>query len=726
MAENLISTNVSAKQLKFKPGGTPTSFAVSVMNNSDRFASFQVEVLAAAADSHQSADWYKISPEVSSKNPPGDLTQFNVVITDTPKPGFVGMTTLTVRIFSIELREESREVLRLTVEEGTGNILLELELPVREFRKYPGEQIDIPIRVYNPSQLPTNVLLKFLGFEPSWLISGQQNHLQVPPGEKSETSFSCQLPFGASAPSQVYPFTIEATHTNGPLVQVEGIVNLLPMGSLDFSCYPEKHRIPSQRVWAFWRSEPVEYELQFENASNLLQQVNIAIAEEEQQQCTLEVIPEAAELEPESTSQLSLVAQAKRPWLGRMKQLLLPVSAVWSDRRVDTRNEDKNLELIVLPVVPFWLQVGVVILLLWLAWSLSWLNPANSRHKKAVNSVEFNGVGENFVSSSTDQTIIEWNVKGFSFFQPLTHPKIRQIGKDTKAIRVVRYKPVDNNMVAAGLENGEIHLWDVVKKEEKPMRSFFLDKADRVFALEFTQSSRYLFSGHGSGRVFQWNILDNLNPLSTDSNGNQQTNPKQFDFSIYGIKLLGQNDSNLVVAGRNNQLVVWNWQEDKLRSIPYPRPGSQSDYIDSLDTSFFKPNLLVTADNQGYITLWDLQTCLGEGTQPCGTVIDQWSNGHGGKPVRSVALSNDGCYLASAGDDGKMMFWPLTADGTRAEEFLNGKEVGHSSRNLPLNSIDIKEVDQYVLIASGSDDTRVRVKKVKQLPKLGCDVPLGN
>ena len=722
MAENLISTNVSPKQLKFKPGGSPTSFVVSVVNNSDRFASFQVEVLAAAADSNPSADWYKISPEVSTKNPPGDSTQFNVTILDTPKPGFVGMTTLTVRVFSMELRDESREVLRLTVEQGTGYILLELELPVREFQKAPGEQLEIPVRVYNPSQLSTNVLLKFLGFESSWLMSGLERRLQVPPGQKSETSFSCELPFGAQAPSQIYPFTIEATHTNGPPTQIEGSLKLLPMGFLDFSCHPQKHQIPPKQPWAFWRTDPVTYELQFENASNLLQQVKVAIAEEEQQQCTLEVIPEAAELEPESTTQLSLVAQAKRPWLGRMKKLLLPISAVWSDRRVDTRNETQNLELVIMPVVPFWLQVGVLILLLWLAWWYSWLNPANSRHKDAVNSVQFNGVGDDFVSSSKDQTIIEWTVNGFSIFHPLTNPKIGQVGKASQAVRVVRYKPVDNDIVAAGLGNGEIQLWDIVKKQKEPISSFSDNRADRVLALEFTQSSRYLFSGHGSGWVFQWDILDNLNRLSANSNTNQKPiRQQQFDFAIYGMKLLGQDDKNLVIAGRNNQLRIWNWEQNKLRSIPYPRRGSQSDYIESLDTAILQPHLLVTADNQGYITLWDVEECLKDGDRPCGTVIDQWSNGHGGKPVRSVALSNDGCYLASAGDDGKMMFWPLTANGTRAEEYLNGEEVGHSFRNQPLNSIDIREVNKYVLIASGSDDTRVRVKQVKQLPQLGCD-----
>lgn len=181
---------------------------------------------------------------------------------------------------------------------------------------------------------------------------------------------------------------------------------------------------------------------------------------------------------------------------------------------------------------------------------------------------------------------------------------------------------------------------------------------------------------------------------------------------------MGKDDTNLAIGGRYNQLVVWNWENDELLQVPYPQ-GGQDDYILSLDNAEFNPELLVTADNQGAITLWNMQNCL-TGNSDC-KIIDRWPNGHGGQPVRSVALSADGCYLASGGDDGRVMLWPLTADGRRAGKFIDGKEVVRSYNRKKFNSVDIKVVNENIFIASGSDDTEVRVEIQKGLPELGCD-----
>ncbi len=89
----------------------------------------------------------------------------------------------------------------------------------------------------------------------------------------------------------------------------------------------------------------------------------------------------------------------------------------------------------------------------------------------------------------------------------------------------------------------------------------------------------------------------------------------------------------------------------------------------SLDAAEFQSNLLVSADNQGRITLWDLKKCSpSEECQP----VEQW-DGHNEKAVRSVALSADGCYLVSGGDDGQVMLWSLTSEGKLAEQ--KGKQT---------------------------------------------------
>ncbi|MEQ9370610.1 MAG: hypothetical protein RIG63_16535 [Coleofasciculus chthonoplastes F3-SA18-01] len=724
MVDNLIDTTVSPKQLRFKPGGLPASFEVKVVNDSERFASFQVEVTAAGVDDDRLPDWYTISPEVGTKKPPGDVTHFQVAIVDNPVPGFVGLMNLTVRVFSMELPDEDREVLRLILEQGTGSIPLKLDLPVREFQERPASQQEIPVRVYNPSQLETHVTLNFSGIDPTWIVDGTERQLYLPPNGQVTETFICQIPDISQAPSRIYPFAIAATHRHGSPAQVEGTLEVLPMGLVEFSATPKQQQIPAKRPWIpNWRNFPVPYTLEFENHSNLQQQVTVNIQGEDQQECTLELPDKPAELNPGQTVQAPLRVQARRHLWGRKKELSLEALATLSDQRLGNTNPaSKLLRLDVYPIIPTWLLLGGGLLLLYFIWWLSWLNPDNKffGHQAAVNSVQFNGMSQNVVSGSNDETLIKWRVDGF--FNPFANPEVEEIADTGKAVRVIRYKPVDNNVVATGLENGEIQLLNLLAETPKLMMSFSQEKDDRVLALEFTDDSRYLFSGHGSGLVLGWDIQQNLGEADAGVNGNvEPLRSGRFKFAIYALNFVGQGNQNLVVAGRFNTLAIWNLPNPDNVAIPIPyREGGQDDYIFSIDVADMKPYLMATADNQGYITLWNMESCLVEG-QPSCEIIDQWSNGHDGQAVRSVALSNGGCYLASGGDDGRMMLWPLTTRGKRAENYVSGIEVGRSLRNKTFNSVDINVLKRNILIASGSDDTLVRVRRAKRLKGLGCD-----
>lgn len=724
MVDNLIDTTVAPKQLRFKPGGLPASFEVKVVNDSDHFASFQVEVTAAGADADRPPDWYKISPEVGTKKPPGDVTHFQVAIIDNPVPGFVGLMNLTVRVFSMELPDEDREVLRLILEQGTGSIPLKLELPVREFQEYPANEDEIPVRVYNPSQLETHVTLKLSGLDSTWIVDGTERQLYLPPNGQVTETFICQIPDISQAPSRIYPFAIAATHRHGSPAQVEGTLEVLPTGLVEFSATPKQQQIPTKRAWIpNWRNSPVPYTLEFENHSNLQQQVTVNIQGEDQQECTLELPDKPAELNPGQTAQAPLRVQARRHLWGRKKELSLEAMATLSDQRLGNTNPTSQfLKLDVYPIIPTWLLFAGGLLILYLLWALSWLNPNNNRfgHQAEVNSVQFNGMSQNVVSGSNDQTLIKWRVDGF--FNPFANPEVDEIANTGKAVRVIRYKPVDNNFVAAGLENGEIQLLNLLAETPKLMDSFVFQKDDRVLALEFTEDSRYLFSGHGSGKVLGWDIYQDLHQnLGQFDPEKEPVLELNFDFAVYGLKFIGQGNQNLAVAGRFNQLVILNLGDNSLRKVTYQagQEGGQDDYILSMDIAKLKPYLLATSDNQGIITLWDMRPCLVD-NQSC-EILDRWSNGHGSLPVRSVALSNGGCYLASGGDDGRTMLWPLTTQGKRAENYSSGIEVDQSFDNKKFNSVDINVLKRNILIASGSDDTQVRVKRAKRLQELGCD-----
>ncbi|HLO88312.1 MAG TPA: hypothetical protein VK203_25365 [Nostocaceae cyanobacterium] len=706
MAVKLINANISAQSLTYKPGGKSVSFEVTVVNDGNQFASFQLEIVAAGSSSNLNNNWYRITPAVSAKIPPGDTTKFSVSIIDTPVIGFVGKMNVVIRIFSLELRDEDRQLLRLIIEPGTESVPMRVDLPVREFTGKPLSVIEIPVRVFNPSQTSVNVSLQFEGEASKWLLD-PEIRLQVPPGEEGKTTFICQLPAPEETFNKKYPFKIRATHPNGaPSESPEGAIKVLPAGILDFRTYPNKRRIPESRLWLpQFGIDSATYQLEFVNISNIIQegQVDIRSGDEDQPRCDITVEPEMVVVNPGETQQMEMVVRKRRHWFGLTKKLSFIVQANLSEEQeINVTNEQQVLKLSIHPVFHPALQILLLTILLLLLWSISWLNPESPffGHQLSVTSVQFNGVAEKAVSGSQDQSIIRWHIPGFQ--NPLINQHDATLAKNIgKAVRVVRYKPVDNDVVAAGLENGEVQLWDVTSASTKAKAIFSLDKADRVLALKFSPTSNYLFSGHGSGLVLQWDLNNALLTSAISSNQpiriTKPLNGGNFGFSVYGLALVGQEKENLVVGGRFNSLLVWNWRQNKAFKVPYLPAGSQDDYIVSLSSAEYKPERLATADNQGKITLWNMQPCL-TNTGEC-QIIDQWNDGHSTKPVRSVAFTSDGCYLASGGDDNQVKLWPLTKEGKRANP--TGKVV--RSGRYKINSVDIKVVRDRIRILSGND-----------------------
>lgn len=66
-----IAMSISHKDITYRPSGSPAQFKVTVVNQSDRFASFQLDITPAGVKQTQDRLWYNISPEVSTKNPQG-------------------------------------------------------------------------------------------------------------------------------------------------------------------------------------------------------------------------------------------------------------------------------------------------------------------------------------------------------------------------------------------------------------------------------------------------------------------------------------------------------------------------------------------------------------------------------------------------------------------------------------------------------------------------------
>lgn len=774
---SFVRAIVSKKQLTLIPDIASNSadetangeneFDVTVVNESKEFASFQLELLTPGADSNSNSKWYTLDPEVCVKKPPGASTKFHVVITKAPIQVYDTTIDLTLRVFSVEFDHIfTSQKVKLTIQKARKP--LKIYLLVKDLKVYPGNIVEIPVIVYNLSQRFANVKLSIAGLYPDWMREGTVRNLQIDAGDSEKTSFWCQPPINAETLSKKYDFTIEAKSDNSSHTPHEqGLLEVLPQGTVEFVCTNKVQIIPPKRGGLFSKKHKfATYELVFNNKSNLPQQVNIQISEKDRKQCGL-VIPDAVKLAPGETKPMYLVAKKGRPLLGIKRRLLFEVSPVLTNpdtgelsTQIRPHPSSQVLELQILPIVPFLLQLVGLLLLLLLLWLLRYLNP-QIYHEGPVNSVRLIGIAGTVISGSSDQTIRRWQVDSSPLQDSsrLRYQGIINSQKDTKkAVRVIRQRPKPDNIIAAGLETGEIQLWDVSAKNLKTTLYKENHKNDRVFDLEFTQDSYYLFSAHASGFVRQWNVDKNILI--------REAYPK-FAISTLGIsESLNQPSSLVIIGGRFNQLALWDWVNRKIYNLQYdwkdwrkqrnfdPIIG-QHHYITSLAIAEAKNlvttsnarSFLVTADNEGYISLWNMDTirqCIVNNQIKSNVYYDdrgekdafgnifqrlecsnaklaQWRNGDDKQPVqpvRSVALTQNGCYLASAGDDGRVMLWSIDKV-MRSPQYQTG-EIIAKFPNIRLNSVDIKAIDNYLLITTGDDNNRVRLYRKEVKDNASC------
>jgi len=668
MENNDINASLSVQSLTFRTGTSPVSFDVTVNNDSNRRGTFYIDIKAAGGNRNQGEKWYKLEPEVAAAKPPGSTTNFQVIIFDTPIIGFVGIANLTVRISSPELGQERRLLLRLNIESENQLNLLDLQLPVKQFHVYASNIVNIPVQLHNLGQQSTEVNLLFI-IDSRWLIHNSQQRFLLEAGCQTEVVFSCQAPSATKAASKNYPFKIEAVYSHSYSSDVAGNIEILPFGSIKFDIPQPRQIIPTQRQWLpNWKSDTASFELHLQSISNLSQQINIKLQGKDRSKCSFKQIPEIFTLEIGNTNQVILDITIKRHWVGIRKNLQLEVKPELSDQRLgfNTEPPTKSLELKVLPIIPFWLQLTILALIAAILSLISRANPV--MHTASVNSVDLNGIGTIALSGSDDCTLRRWEVrrqklqpdKSIKYTkQPIvcgtTHRReglLAIFGNDDNnqanifkelGAKVIRFIPKDNDIVAVGLDKGFIELRDVKSGEVvRVLKDTNTEKEkDQIFDLEFTPDSHFLFSGHGSGKVRFWSI-ESLGKNSDDQLGQQQEqqqiklldlreklkldqNLKQKNITRFEIKALkfiptSNNQGFLVIAGNYSSFIILPWNPNNLNeefkniSIQTFKiediGGGEGDDVSDLASFNSSNKILATANSAGYIAILNLEECL--------------------------------------------------------------------------------------------------------------------
>ena len=723
LVSSVIDASLTTQNITFRPGGPSVSFGVSVINRSDRFASFQLEIQAAGAG--EQSNWYHLSPDVSTAKSPGDRTDFQVEILDSPLPNFVGIVNLTVRVSSPQLLEERRLVLRLMLEPSGELNLLRVRLPTERFQVYPRNVVEIPVTVKNMGSQPSEVHLQCT-LEPSWLVGSSERRIQIPANGEITTTFPCQPPGVDRVASCDYPFIIIAKSHVGSAVEARGILEVLPVGFMQFEVQPQQQRIPAKRPWLpNWRSRSGTFQLLFKNNSNLLQTLDLEVRGQDAKQCKIEVSSDLVLPVGEITS-ANLNISPRRPWIGWPRKLKFEVKPWLSDPRLGSCDPATQiLFLKVFPIIPLWLLLALSMI------AAVVFKPMPITHLAGVNAVRLSGTSGRsplVMSASDDCSIRTWGVTDWGTLAPQgalskgtlaktctdAQPKSSQglLAISQQAIRLLALTPVKNNQVFAGLENGTVQVWDIntgkglyTLKDPKDQTS------DRILDLMFTRNSLTLYTSYGSGIIRSW---QRPRDIRFDSKPAKVLKvPDSFAYQAWSLTL-SPDEKTLVSAGQFKRLVLWDVAKSQPRQLRLSENAQNRGENDFFWDVSFAPSLpvLAASDSDGYITLWNLSQCQKASTKSPKKQLPQQSCAQLARwqasktSVRSILFTPDQRWLVSAGDDGQILAWHLTAKGT-PDPTQKPKRIA----TLPhrITSLDAIAKEQGVWIASGSDDARVRL-----------------
>jgi WD40 repeat protein len=754
------------KQLKLVPDASPQfkaenvsserEFELVVTNASDGFASFQIELWANGTEKHPDVQWYEVEPAICAKKPPGDRTTFRVVITKAPIPAYDVNVELTVRVFSVEVDQlfaETMMLLSITHPQRS----MTLSLPSQEFSVRPGSRFAIPVLIHNHSPRSKTLTIRLLELDATWFGQGIAEKIRLGAGESEKVAFNGIIPHSSDTLSRQHGFTIEAIestiegvsaeeqaiYNSANSVSITGSLEVLPYGSVLFDCEKPLQQISPKKL--FWGKDSACYELQFKNQSGSPLQLNLEVLEANQKRFKA-VLPPPLELQPAEEQKIPLQIYKACPLLGREQRLFLQVipnlvhlASGNLGETIAPNPMTRTLELRVRPVIPFWLQlIGGLIGL----FALFLLYLDSQSHRASVNSVRLISNSSTVVSGSSDQTIQRWQVLNWLGIRLWNQGPIASDIK--KSVRVIREIPDHEGLIAAGLENGNIQIWRISPSE---LISFPFQQSDRVFDLAFTQDSQYLFSAHGSGIVRQWEIEADLSPSP-----GEKLKP---DVPIKAISLPNTTISALAVSGRGeqtwvaiagqfNRLALWSptgktgkgtenitvfnyqWNNLETQTSAFEPVSSQYDYITSLAIAKGKADVLVTSDNRGLITTWSLpalQSCA-KSNPSQKTVTDTFKNkiksiscerallqqwnagGDNHQSINAIAITQDGRYLASVGDDGRVQLWKLESGANPTSTLVN-------SWGTRLKSVDIQRTaDRQVLITSDAPQNQIKLYPV--------------
>jgi WD40 repeat protein len=739
MVAKRISSDLSQRHLTIIPNfdqsevreQSENQFTVKVTNNTKKFLSFQLRLRlpqnTQAEIDQSNHDWYRVEPQASAKKPPGSSMTFQVTIVRPPIPTYDRTLDLDLQTFSVEAPEFSN-LQRLRLYVAKPRAPLSLKLLANSYKTVPGQAVEISTLVYNCSSKTQEVTLHCFGLNSEWFPYGTSQIVSIEPGFPKTVQFICQLPDDPTIESRCIPFEVRADVTQGETPIERATLEVLSVGEIKVSCQKPNLCIPRDL-----RNYEIIYECVIENQSNTASRIELKPRSQPGFPYRVKSGEDYHLEVGDQRTEAIVVDSIYRPWFGgsRRYQIKLEPQLFLNEQSESAKftriiAPETPLSLKVLPMIPLWLQWLSIPMIALLIGVYGWINPRVPQ-QGSVNIVHLNGVADTVLTGASDGSVRTWTID-VNQSLPQRRVTYRSAIAESldRGVQVLRLRPKENDEIALGFENGKIQIWDL--RQQKLKQDIFNSNNkdnDKVFSLEYTSDSQYLFSGHGSGAIHIWDlqtlsqsdqwfqVLETRTPISTmvlQENQLQQT-------SVY-------------VGGQYNQLLMWHVEKQAVKRLtPLTTERSQfagqNRYINSI---VLADQFLITGNNQGQISVLDttkVSNC--EPTQQkvslklrsqkksislqnCSIAqVDQWLLDQPDKGVRAIALTkveSGNYYLAAVGDSGQVKLWQLNRQGNRISD-------GHSlepAPNVKLRSVDIKQRgDSILVVTSNASDSYIRL-----------------